>query len=171
MVRLSCAGCRARDRKIERLQREVRRLRRELDTLRRQQHRQTAPFRRRQTQQRPRRPGRRHGHPPAQRPTPSPERIDRVIAVPCRHCPDCRVELVDSRHGDSVPDRLAADHTHRHQLSIETGYCPCCHQYCQGRHPSKFPTPSAPPAIPSVRRPDHGCRTQTPTRRALSQDL
>jgi transposase len=91
----SCAGCQARDRKIERLQQEVRRLRRELDEVRRQQHRQTAPFRRRHTKKRARKPGRRHGHRPAHRPTPPPERVDRVIAVPCGHCPDCRVELVD----------------------------------------------------------------------------
>jgi transposase len=138
MVLSSCAGCQARDRKIERLQQEVQRLRRELGEVRRQQHRQTAPFRRRNIKKRPRKPGRRRGHRPAHRPTPTPERIDRVIAVPCGHCPDCRVELVDPGTVVQYQTDLPPITPIVTQFNIETGYCPCCHQYCQGRHPEQI---------------------------------
>ena len=99
MPLLSCSGCQERDREISRLrekisnfEREIQRLREELATARREVHRQAAPFRRGDLKRRKKKSGRHKGHPAANRPTPPPERIDRVVEVPCRTCPECATE-------------------------------------------------------------------------------
>lgn len=151
----NCRGCQARDREIARLhqrldqlekdcrrlerrlalvEKDNRRLREELAEARRQQHRQAGPFRRRKLKKRRKKAGRKKGHPANVRPTPPPERIDRVVAVPCRLCPDCNVKLVD-------PDLVVQYQTDLPpivpivtQFNIETGWCPCCRRRVQGRH-------------------------------------
>jgi transposase len=142
-----CPGCLARDREIERLQRrvaeleaEILKLRQELDEFRRQRHRQAAPFRRRKRTHKPKNPGRPAGHPAAVRPTPAPESVDRVIDVPCRECPDCRVPLVDPGQVVQYQTDLPPIVPIVTQFNIETGYCPCCRQRCQGRHPEQTST-------------------------------
>jgi transposase len=151
MVLPNCPGCAQRDRTIARLQRRVYhlesrlakleaengRLRQQLDEARREAHRQTAPFRRRNTQLRPKKPGRRKGHPAANRPTPPPERIDRVIDVPCLRCPDCQAGLLDPGVVVQYQTDLPPIVPIVTQFNIETGYCPCCRRYCQGRHPEQ----------------------------------
>jgi transposase len=151
MVLSNCPGCAQRDRTIARLQRRVShlerrlakleaengRLRQQLDEARREAHRQTAPFRRRNTQLRPKKPGRRKGHPAANRPTPPPERIDRVIDVPCLRCPDCQADLLDPGVVVQYQTDLPPIVPIVTQFNIETGYCPCCRRYCQGRHPEQ----------------------------------
>jgi transposase len=130
----ACSGCQQRNQEIARLQHENQHLRQQLEQVRRESQRQTGKFRRRQTSDKPKAPGRPIGHPPNNRPTPPPERIDRVIAVPCRHCPDCRSPLVDP--GVVVPYQtdLPPIVPLVTQFNIETGYCPCCRQRRQGRH-------------------------------------
>jgi transposase len=151
----NCRGCQARDREIARLhqrreqlekdcrrlerrlalvEKDNRRLRAELAETRRQQQRQAGPFRRRKLKKRRNKAGRTKGHPANLRPTPPPERIDRVVAVPCRLCPDCHVELVD-------PDLVVQYQTDLPpivpivtQFNIESGWCPCCRRRVQGRH-------------------------------------
>ncbi len=148
MVLPNCSGCGERDRTIARLHRRVshlerrlakveadnRRLRQQLDEARREAHRQTTPFRRRNLQPHPKKPGRHKGHPPANRPTPPPERIDRIIHVPCRRCPDCQIELLDPGVVVQYQTDLPPIVPIVTQFNIETGYCPCCRRYCQGRH-------------------------------------
>lgn len=148
MVLPTCPGCSARDRTITRLQRQItqlqrrlakleadnRRLRQQLDEARRQAHRQTAPFRRRHTKLRRKKPGRRKGHPAANRPTPPPERLDRIIDVPCLRCPDCQADLLDPGVVVQYQTDLPPIVPIVTQFNIETGYCPCCRRYCQGRH-------------------------------------
>jgi transposase len=141
MVRPVCAGCEQRDREIERLklriaalESENQRLRRELDESRRQAHRQTHPFRRRQHAAKPKKPGRRKGHKAECRPLPPPERIDRVVIVPCARCPDCGSELTDPGLVVQYQTDLPPIVPIVTQFNIETGYCPCCRQRCQGRH-------------------------------------
>jgi hypothetical protein len=102
MVLYSCDGCQERDREIARLRRRIseleqenHRFREELATTQREANRQAAPFRRLELKKRKKKPGRRKGHPPANRPTPPPERIDRVVEVPYRACPECATPLVD----------------------------------------------------------------------------
>lgn len=134
-----------RDRDILRLQGRVGqldeenfRLRQQLERLERDAHRQAAPFRRRSRKKRPKKPGRRPGHKAELRPTPTPERIDRIIDVPCRQCPDCQVPL----YGQSTVVQYQTDLPPIvpivTQFNIETGYCPGCGQYCQGRHPQQI---------------------------------
>jgi len=140
-----CPGCQARDREIAGLRQrlaeveaEVARLRQQLAEVRGESHRQAAPFRRRQLKKRKKKPGRRPGHPPANRPTPPPERIDRVIDVPCRTCPDCTVALIDPSVVVQYQTDLPPIVPVVTQFNIETGYCPCCRQYQQGRHPQQI---------------------------------
>jgi transposase len=141
MVLPTCPGCDQRDREIARLQRRLaklkndnRRLRQQLDEAQRQAHRQTAPFRRRHSKKRKKKPGRRPGHAPANRPTPPPERIDRVVAVPCPCCPECRGPLVDPGVVVQYQTDLPPIVPIVTQFNIETGYCPVCRLRCQGRH-------------------------------------
>lgn len=126
-----CPGC-------VRLQAEVQRLRQQLDELRRQQTRQAHPFRRPHLPKRRRKPGRPLGHPPAVRPTPTPEQIDRVIDVPCSECPDCKTPLYDQNIVVQYQTDLPPIVPIVTQFNIETGRCPCCRQVCRGRHPEQI---------------------------------
>lgn len=153
-----CDGCRLRDRALARLQERVaqlerdmarwqrrlarlkkdnHRLRHELDEARRQAHRQAGHFRRNQLKKRKKKPGRRPGHRPDVRPTPPPERIDRVIKVPCRLCPDCGGPLVDPGQVEQYQTDLPPIVPIVTQFHIATGFCPCCRRRVQGRHPEQ----------------------------------
>jgi transposase len=144
MAIFSCSGCQERDREMARLlqknielELEIQRLREELATVRREANRQAAPFRRRELKKRKKKPGRRKGHLPANRPTPPPERIDRVVDVPCRACPECATELVDPGTVIQYQTDLPPIVPIVTQFKIETGYCPCCRQRQRGRHPDQ----------------------------------
>src|ERR1700722_10445478 len=116
------------------LKQENHRLRGELATARRETNRQAAPFRRPILKKRKRKPGRRKGHPPANRPTPPPKQVDRVVDVPCHICPDCNVTLIDPRVVVQYQTDLPPIVPITTQFNIETGLCPCCRQRQQGRH-------------------------------------
>jgi transposase len=137
----SCPGCLQRDRVIDRLQQRVAALESELQRLggqvadaRTAAQRQASPFRRRRLKKRKRKPGRPQGHLPANRPTPPPERIDRVIEVPCRECAECHGPLVDPGVVIQYQTDLPPIVPIVTQFNIETGYCPYCRLHCQGRH-------------------------------------
>lgn len=137
----ACAGCRERDALIQQLQARLAeveaengRLRRDLETTRREQSRQAHRFRRRNLKKRRKKPGRKPGHPAAVRPTPVP---DRIIDVPLRQCPDCQAPLVNRGVVQQFQTDLPPIVPIVTQFNIETGYCTCCHQYCQGRHPQQ----------------------------------
>ena len=164
--RSSCPGCQQRDREILHLRRRVallteevqslrrdnhrlerrlvkvekenRELRQRLDEARREQHRQTHPFRRKKTQTgKLKKPGRPKGHKPALRPVPTPDQIDRVINVPMHECPTCHVPLCDPAVVVQYQTDLPPIVPIVTQFNIETGYCPCCRQHWQGRHPEQ----------------------------------
>jgi transposase len=164
--RAPCLGCQERDRELLHLRRRLavlteeqqslqrenrglvrrlsnvelqnRELRQRLDEARREQHRQTHPFRRKKTQTgRPKRPGRPKGHPPALRPVPTPDQIDRVIDVPLHECPTCHVPLCDPAVVVQYQTDLPPIVPIVTQFNIETGYCPCCRQRWQRRHPEQ----------------------------------
>jgi transposase len=125
-------------RRLAKQERHNRELRQRLDEARRQQHRQTHPFRRRKTNTgKPKKPGRPNGHPPALRPVPTPEQIDRVIHVPLPECPTCHVPLCDPAVVVQYQTDLPPIVPIVTQFNIETGYCPCCRQRWQGRHPDQ----------------------------------
>jgi transposase len=116
------------------LEAEIFKLRQQIEEVRCQQGRQAGRFRRRKTKKRRRKSGRPVGHAAALRPTPTPEQVDRVIDVPCRECPDCHVPLVDPGQVVQYQTDLPPIVPVVTQFNIETGFCPCCRQRCQGRH-------------------------------------
>lgn len=134
---ISCPGCEVRDRRIAALEVEIMKLRLQLEELRREQGRQAGRFRRRKTKKKRKKSGRPAGHPAALRPAPTPEQVDRVIDVACAECPDCRVPLVDPGQVVQYQTDLPPIVPIVTQFNIETGFCPCCRQRRQGRHPEQ----------------------------------
>jgi transposase len=122
---------------IGQLKQDNQRLREELSTARREANRQATPFRREKLKKRKKKPGRRKGHAAANRPVPPPERIDRVVQVSCRACPHCATELVERDTVIQYQTDLPPIVPVVTQFQIETGYCPCCRQRQQGRHPEQ----------------------------------
>ena len=134
---VACSGCQTRDRRIAELQDEIKRLRQLLDESRRAGKRQTHPFRREHSNEHPKKPGRRQGHPADLRPVPTPDQIDRVIDVPLDECPLCQAPLYDQGQVVQYQTDLPPVVPILTQFNIETGYCSCCRQYWQGRHPDQ----------------------------------
>lgn len=139
----ACSGCKKRDRQIASLQGRVSQLeqenlqlRQQAEESRQEQHRQAARFRRRTTKEHPKKPGRPPGHPAALRSTP--ERVDRVIPVPCCECPDCHLPLEKRFTAVQYQTDLPPIVPIVTQFNIESGYCPGCGQYHQGRHPEQI---------------------------------
>ena len=137
----ACAGCQQRDTLIEQLQARLAeleadnaRLRGELDTKSRDQTRQANRFRRRNLKKRRKKPGQKPGHRAAVRPTPTP---DRIIDVPLPQCPDCQAPLYDRGTVTQFQTDLPPIVPIVTQFNIQTGYCTCCQQYRQGRHPDQ----------------------------------
>jgi transposase len=135
--RTFCAGCQERDGRIVELENEVAQLRQQLRQGDREQNRQAHPFRREHGTTHPKKPGRRKGHKADLRPVPTPDQIDRVIDVPLDKCPMCDVHLYDQDQVVQYQTDLPPIVPIITQFNIETGYCPCCRQYWQGRHPEQ----------------------------------
>lgn len=156
--RPDCPGCRRRDRDIVTLRDENQRLREQLEACQREQHRQANPFSRQDDKpatpvngavkgtaaadnatikNKKSKPGRGKGHKADVRPMPTPDQIDRVIDVPLNECPDCHAPLYDEgllvQYQTDLPPIVPIVT----QFNIETGYCSCCRQFCQGRHPDQ----------------------------------
>jgi transposase len=136
-TRATCSGCLQRDRRIAELEDELKRLRQEVGQTEREQNRQAHPFRREQTTEHPKKAGRRKGHRADLRPVPTPEQVDRVVDVPLDKCPQCDVYLFDQSQVVQYQTDLPPIVPIITQFNIETGYCPCCRQYWQGRHPDQ----------------------------------
>ncbi len=136
-ARTSCAGCQQRDRRIAELEKENQHLRQQLGQAEREQNRQAHPFRREHSSARPKKSGRRKGHKADLRPLPAPEQIDRVIDVPLDECPMCQAPLYDQGQVVQYQTDLPPIVPIITQFNIETGYCSCCRQYWQGRHPDQ----------------------------------
>jgi transposase len=125
-------------RRLAKVELQNRELQQRLDEARREPHRQTHPFRRRETQTGQRKkPGRPKGHKPAFRPVPTPEQVDRIINVPLPECPTCHVPLCDPAVVVQYQTDLPPIVPIVTQFNIETGFCPCCRQHWQGRHPAQ----------------------------------
>jgi transposase len=136
-ARTTCAGCLQRDRRIAELENEVKSLRRQLTETERERNRQAHPFRREQSTEHPRKPGRRKGHRADLRPLPTLDQIDLVIDVPLDKCPMCDVYLYDQGQVVQYQTDLPPIVPIVTQFNIETGRCPCCRQHWQGRHPDQ----------------------------------
>ena len=136
-ARTPCLGCRERDRRIAGLEAELDKRRQQLAQDERTQSRQAHPFRREQTVPHPKRPGRRQGHQADLRPVPTPDQVDRVIDVPLDECPLCQAPLYDQGQVVQYQTDLPPIVPIITQFNIATGYCSCCRQYRQGRHPEQ----------------------------------
>src|SRR6266403_5045970 len=139
-----CPGCQERDQRLEALQaqlllqqQEIDRLRQQLDDLQRSQRRQAAPFRRRTAATNPKRPGRPAGHPPAHRPPPPPEQIDRTLTATLPACPHCHGPVCDRTVHVQYQTDIPPVRPIITQFNIEAGYCPHCQCHVQGRHPEQ----------------------------------
>jgi transposase len=132
-----CAGCRQRDLRIAELEAELHKLRQQLTQDERAQSRQAHPFRREHSATHPKKPGRRRGHKADLRPVPTPGQIDRVVDVPLDECPLCHAPLYDQGQVIQYQTDLPPIVPIITQFNIATGYCSCCRQYWQGRHPDQ----------------------------------
>lgn len=124
------------ERRVAELEVANKQLRENLDESQRALHRQTSRFARGKTKTRKKKPGRRRGHPAANRPIP--DRIDKTIDVACPHCPDCQTPLIDSHVVVQYQADLPPIVPVVTQFNIETGYCPCCRKRQRGRHPEQI---------------------------------
>jgi transposase len=136
-ARTPCPGCQQRDQRIAQLEEEIKSLRQQLGQAEREHSRQAHPFRREHSTTHPKKPGRRKGHKADLRPVPTPEQIDRVVDVPLDECPLCQAPLYDQAQVVQYQTDLPPIVPIITQFNIETGYCSCCRQYWQGRHPDQ----------------------------------
>jgi hypothetical protein len=68
---------------------------------------------------------------------PTPDQIDRVINVPLRECATCHVPLCDAAVVVQYQTDLPPIAPIVTRFNIDTGYCPCCRQHWEGRHPEQ----------------------------------
>jgi transposase len=136
-ARTACAGCQQRDHRIAELENEIQHLRQQLGQSQREPNRQAHPFRREHSAVHPKKPGRRKGHKADLRPLPAPQQIDRVIDVPLDACPMCQAPLYDQGQVVQYQTDLPPIVPIITEFHLATGYCSCCRQYWQGRHPDQ----------------------------------
>ena len=114
----------------------VKALQAQLEAALRAGKRQAAPFSKGAPKAEPKTPGRKAGHPAAQRP--KPQRVDRVVeaALPAR-CPSCG--------GPVMPDRVEVQYQVDippvqpvvTQFEVHVGHCGDCQRRLQGHHPQQ----------------------------------
>jgi transposase len=114
----------------------VKALRAQLEAALRAGQRQAAPFSKGAPKAEPKTPGRKAGHPAAQRP--KPPRVDQVVeaALPAR-CPSCG--------GPVMPDRVEVQYQVDippvqpvvTQFEVQVGHCADCQRRLQGHHPQQ----------------------------------
>jgi len=126
-------------RRVEALSAEVDRLKAELDEARRAARRQAAPFARRRRAARPRRPGRKRGHPAANRPA---DAVDEDVQVPLTSCPGCGgpVEDVVDLASQTVIDPPPDSRLHVVRYHTQSAWCRHCRRRVRSRHPDQAST-------------------------------
>lgn len=150
-----CAGCRERDARIAELEGRLAQsegrlaeLERKLAEVVRESQRQTAKFPRRKlipsSEHKP--SGRKPGHDGAFRAIP--KKVDRMIVVPCKTCPECRVKLVEPQTRDLYQTDIPPVQPVVTKFVVHGGTCPCCGKYRQGRHEEQITDPT--PVVTSV---------------------
>ncbi|MBX3440270.1 MAG: IS66 family transposase [Planctomycetaceae bacterium] len=131
---------------IERLQGQVRTLQSRLEDLAqqlREAHRQTAPFRRRDSLKTPdaqkKKPGRPVGHPGACRPRP--EVIDQEVEVPLPECPHCQGAVTGVQKREQFVEEIPPIRPVCVKVTTWTGTCARC-GVIESRHPLQTSTAS-----------------------------
>jgi transposase len=124
---------------VESLAKTVKELTKKLEEATRSKKRQAAPFRKSNSQKKPkdlhRKSGRIAGHPVASKPIP--ERVDRIIDVPVNQCPDCNVDLKDIRVEEQFQTEIPEIKPVITKFVIGIGTCPCCGNRVQASHPEQ----------------------------------
>lgn len=133
-----CQGCSALRCRIDELEAEKRRLLQLLEAERRAGKRQAAPFSQGSPKQSPKKPGRKPGEQygkKGHRPPPPPEKIDETHEAELPEaCPDCGGPLEENDVQQQYQVEIPRRPIHR-QFNVHIGWCACCEQRVQGRHP------------------------------------
>lgn len=123
-------------RRIAELEGRVADLERELLEARRAGKRQAAPFARRKRKAKPKKPGRKVGHPGAFRPPPG--EVDRTESTPLDACPHCGCsDLRDVREHENYVLELLRKAYEVIRYVTHSGFCPHCRRRVRSRHPEQ----------------------------------
>ena len=120
----------------EQLREENKDLKRRLQVAQRAARRQAAPFRRRKRKQNPKKPGRKMGHPPANRPVP--DHVDEQHDCPVgTACPDCGGEVEEDGTQDQYVVEIPEVKPHVTKYTNHYGHCKRCGRSVHSRHPKQ----------------------------------
>jgi hypothetical protein len=125
-------------RRAERQQQTIDELKAKLEEAQRAAHRQAAPFgrKKRKKKQDKKRPGRKRGHPAANRLVP--DHIDEELYEPLESCPCCGSAVEDIQ---DLPPVIEVDippvRPHVRRYHTQSGYCGQCRQRVRSRHPEQ----------------------------------
>ena len=127
-------------RRVAYLEAQVEELKGKLEEEQRAARRQAAPFARRKRKKHPKRPGRKAGHAPANRPQPA--TVDEDVFAGLDACPNCGGPVEDKEDLTpqtvvDVPPEVKPQVTRYHNQS---GYCPRCKCRVRSRHPDQAST-------------------------------
>jgi transposase len=119
---------------VARLEREVDRLKARLEQAERAGKRQAAPFARSKRKKNRKKPGRKRGHPPANRPAPA--EADHDVGVPLESCPYCGgpVEDIKDLEPQVVIDIAPEVKPKVTRYHNQSGWCARCKRRVRSRH-------------------------------------
>jgi len=122
------------EKRVARLEAELQALKELLENAQRRGKRQATPFSKGEPKAAPKKPGRKAGHPAAQRAVP--DKVDRTEEAPLPPaCPDCGGQVVEddvqTQYQLDIPRPIPVSVT---QFNIHVGHCETCGQRLQGRH-------------------------------------
>jgi transposase len=114
----------------------VKELQSQLEAALRAGKRQAAPFSKGVPKPEPKAPGRKAGHPAAQRP--KPQKVDRVEDAPLPvRCPDCGGKVVEDKVEMQYQVDIPPVQPVVTQFNVHVGHCGDCQRRLQGRHPQQ----------------------------------
>src|SRR5216683_3397416 len=122
--------------RLSELEALVKALQAQLEAALRAGKRQAAPFSKGAPKAEPKTPGRKAGHPAAQRP--KPQRVDRVVeaALPAR-CPSCGGPVMHDRVEVQYQVDIPPVQPVITQFEVHVGHCVDCQRRLQGHHPQQ----------------------------------
>ena len=122
---------------VAKLEAELARIKGQLEEAERAGKRQAAPFSKGPPKAKPKRPGRKAGHPAAHRPRP--ERVDRVLEAELPPvCPSCGGELTDHEVEEQFLVDIPPVEPVVTQFNVHIARCADCGKRVQGRHPEQI---------------------------------
>ena len=143
---VECPNCQRLIVELQRLQTQLKQAQvqiKELQVQLRRGQRQAAPFSRDEPKSDPKPPGRHPGQGKfSHREQPLEEEIQRTIAVPLQHCPDCGGPLERRAGHEQFQVDLPQIQPRITRFRTESGYCPRCRKRVCSRHPEQISTAS-----------------------------